>query len=325
MRTMLARNILRTIITVLGLLFCGTRSVAAQNLDETNVTYVKHIENLPEFFEYTNRNDSYTVIKYYTEWCGHCKRLKPIFEEVAGSYSSPDSGTLVNFIEVDCDLFGGFLCWDIDSYPVIRILVPRREPLVVVERNDKDAPFWARWIRKLVGPGVDPNWNVHPRRITGYEGNRTYDSLRNFIDAVIARDELNQAVYHVIDESYECDPSREKLCIVGKDYVRDLVDDGVISRVTAEGNNVGLFSVLGADYLEKERAKLENIVRIFSRDDNSTQEEELLTVEFQLKLVDYIEDIAARLSGPTTATVATPVTAVISGVRESTTPHHDEF
>ena len=99
------------------------------------------------------------------------ERLKPIFEEVAESYSS-DSGTLVNFIEVDCDLFGGFLCWDIDSYPVIRILVPRREPLVVVERNDKDAPFWARWIRKLVGPGVDPNWNVHPRsratRVTGH-------------------------------------------------------------------------------------------------------------------------------------------------------------
>ena len=292
--------------------------------DEANVTYVKHIENIPEFFEYTNRNDTYTVIKYYAEWCSHCQRLKPIFEEVAEFYSSPNSSNLVNFIEVDCDLFGGFLCWDIDSYPVIRMLVPRREPLVVVERNDKNGPFWARWIRKLVGPGIDPNWNVHPRRITGYEGNRTYDSLRNFIDAVIARDELNQALYRVIDESYECDPSREKLCIVGKDYVRDLIKDGIISRVTAEGNSVGLFSVLGADDLEKERSKLENIVRIFSRDDSSTPEE-LLTVEFQLKLVDYIEDIAARLPGPTATTVATPVTAVISGVGENTTPHHDEF
>ena len=87
----------------------------------------------------------------------------------------------------------------------------------------------------------------------------------------------------MIDESYECDPSREKLCIMGKDYVRDLVDDGVISRVTAEGNNVGLFSVL-SKYLEKERAKLENIVRIFSRDDNSTQEEELLISSFNSNL-----------------------------------------
>lgn len=42
-------------------------------------------------------DDRYTVIDFYTEWCGPCKRIKPKFEETSKKY--PD----VKFCSIDVD------------------------------------------------------------------------------------------------------------------------------------------------------------------------------------------------------------------------------
>lgn len=39
------------------------------------------------------------VTLYYTNWCGHCKTMKPIWASVKNSLQSK-----IQFIEVDCDV-----------------------------------------------------------------------------------------------------------------------------------------------------------------------------------------------------------------------------
>ena len=57
---------------------------------------IKHLENMQEFNNLINKNEK-TIIDFYADWCGPCKMLAPIYEELSGEVSS------VYFAKVDVD------------------------------------------------------------------------------------------------------------------------------------------------------------------------------------------------------------------------------
>lgn len=61
---------------------------------------MKHLENLEEFKNAIN-DEKLTVVDFYAQWCGPCKRLAPKYEALAEEY-----GDKINCYKVDVDEAG---------------------------------------------------------------------------------------------------------------------------------------------------------------------------------------------------------------------------
>lgn len=67
-----------------------------------------------EGFAYSNR---YTFIKFYTHWCGYCKKLAPEWKKLKEKYKHK-----IGFEEYDCDIQKNMCSQhDIKGYPTIKI------------------------------------------------------------------------------------------------------------------------------------------------------------------------------------------------------------
>jgi protein disulfide-isomerase-like protein len=63
------------------------------------------------------------MIKFYTPWCGHCKQLAPVWEEVATELNANDDKTSTRIAEVDCDA-NKATCknFKVDGYPRLMLI-----------------------------------------------------------------------------------------------------------------------------------------------------------------------------------------------------------
>jgi len=76
-----------------------------------------------EAFTTTVMREQLWVVKFYAPWCGHCKRLAPIFEEVA-TETQPD---VARFAKIDCDKQKSArinLCSDhgVKGFPMVKVM-----------------------------------------------------------------------------------------------------------------------------------------------------------------------------------------------------------
>jgi thioredoxin 1 len=60
---------------------------------------MNHIVNLTELGVILNKYD-FTILKFSAEWCGPCKRISPLFEQL----SKDEKYSSVHFTEVDVDV-----------------------------------------------------------------------------------------------------------------------------------------------------------------------------------------------------------------------------
>jgi thiol-disulfide isomerase/thioredoxin len=62
---------------------------------------------------------------FYTEWCPHCKKTKPEWEQLKKNYSGNNNvnGYKLNFIEVDCDANPEIADkFKVEGYPTIKLV-----------------------------------------------------------------------------------------------------------------------------------------------------------------------------------------------------------
>jgi len=67
-----------------------------------------------------------TLVKFYAPWCGHCKRLAPVWDELADKVTKEGKDGVVNIAKVDCTADGKAACKDngVKGFPTIKLLYP---------------------------------------------------------------------------------------------------------------------------------------------------------------------------------------------------------
>lgn len=121
-----------------------------------------------------------TLVFFTAEWCGHCQRSKPVFEEIIKNYNNKHG---LKVVEIDADKNKDMAKkFDISGYPTII--------------------FFTEGLNK-------PDDAVH------YEGDRTYDSIADFINSNYKVKENYQGYLDEeaddaaqVNQSHDLDPNR---------------------------------------------------------------------------------------------------------------------
>lgn len=93
------------------------------------------------------RNDEkYSMIKFYADWCRHCKKLHPIFDEVAEKFKYKDN---IQFLSINGDKGGKKLSYvfNIMGYPTMVLMQGDGNP--VEYQGSRDADSIANFIQLL--------------------------------------------------------------------------------------------------------------------------------------------------------------------------------
>ncbi|XBW38502.1 hypothetical protein QEN19_004092 [Hanseniaspora menglaensis] len=144
---------------------------------------VKEVRILHEFYDKAN-NNNFTLVKYYTTWCSHCKKLKPIFGTMSKEHTSLDIETLlpntffnktffdlpnffntktinIDYMAVECEIFGAFeICKRWPGYPVVELIPPKTNTSISIstskemtensaQDDEEEDPMWLRVFTKI--------------------------------------------------------------------------------------------------------------------------------------------------------------------------------
>ena len=144
---------------------------------------VKEVRVLQEYYEKIN-NNNFTLVKYYTNWCSHCKKLKPIFNAMSKNYVTLNVDDIlpntffnktfndlpnffgektvnIDYVSIECEIFGSFeICKRWPGYPVVELIPPKTETNIHIKSSndilendddsaDEDMPMWLRVFTKI--------------------------------------------------------------------------------------------------------------------------------------------------------------------------------
>ncbi|KAH7585014.1 hypothetical protein B1J92_I07777g [Nakaseomyces glabratus] len=212
------------------------------------------IESIDQFYDLANKDGTYTVVKYYTEWCSHCKKLKSVYKELDEQLSSESNlNAPIQFVEVDCDTYGSTICKRLPGYPIVEVVKP---PTLDANTTVTDTPtLFERVKRAIFGENT---WTISDDRIVRFEGSRSVNPLQGFITMVVNKDVMKRQLMDIIEgRPIE---AQDKVLNAIKEYYNEL-----------EHNN-----------LVHERARLERILK--TNDDG-----QLDIVKGQLELINLLE------------------------------------
>lgn len=150
---------------------------------------VEHIGSVDQFRSICN-GDEYVVIKYYTNWCSHCKRLAPVYNELEQIHDN------MRFLEVDCDELP-YLCNKLPGYPIVQVIKPLEVHQKKSNQNTTSESTYKAWYNRIFG-WSKPVIEYERDRAIEYRGQRSRDSISNFLDTLRHKHELERAARSLI-------------------------------------------------------------------------------------------------------------------------------
>ncbi|SCV02905.1 LANO_0G00958g1_1 [Lachancea nothofagi CBS 11611] len=94
------------------------------------------------------------LVKYYAPWCGHCKKLAPLYEEMADIYASDkDANSKIVIANVDATL--NDVNVDLEGYPTLMFYPAGKKSTPVVYQGARDIESFMNFIQENGHHGVN--------------------------------------------------------------------------------------------------------------------------------------------------------------------------
>ncbi|GMF38274.1 unnamed protein product [[Candida] boidinii] len=134
--------------------------IKSEPIPETQDSPVYHLVGKEHDKIITSGKD--VLVKYYAPWCGHCKKLAPVFEELAAVYESvaPGKVLLADLDHTENDVTGV----QIEGYPTI-VLYPGDGSEPVVYEGNRSLESFAEFIKEKGSSGVDAKAAQQPEGV----------------------------------------------------------------------------------------------------------------------------------------------------------------
>ena len=119
-RSFLSKNSL--LILLVAVVFLAVSVYVYKTYISPRIT-PSYVENKEFIDDGNNIQDEAELLFFYTEWCPHCKKAKPIWEELKNTYDdNVVNNTKVAFIAVDCDKEEALADkYQVEGYPTIKL------------------------------------------------------------------------------------------------------------------------------------------------------------------------------------------------------------
>jgi len=118
-----------------------TPFLKSQDIPETNDEAVKVIVG-KNFNQIVNDETKDVLVKYYAPWCGHCKKLAPVWEKLAEELSDVPGVVIAKFDSTANEIDG----LDIKGYPTLKFY-PKDNKKGVDYDGERDIDTLRQWLK----------------------------------------------------------------------------------------------------------------------------------------------------------------------------------
>jgi len=96
-----------------------------------------------EFEKYVLDETKDVLVKYYAPWCGHCKKLAPIWEELGEAYKDNENLIIAKFDATTNEADGV----EVRGYPTL-MWYPKDNKAGVTYEGERDLPAFKKWLEE---------------------------------------------------------------------------------------------------------------------------------------------------------------------------------
>ncbi|XP_071360779.1 protein disulfide-isomerase A2 [Trachinotus anak] len=118
-------------------------------IEEEKDVMVLHINN----FARALSENQYLLVEFYAPWCGHCKRLEPVYAEAAGKLKAENPAMRLAKVDAieERELADEF---DIGGFPSLRLFIngDRKQPIDYTGKRSAEGII--QWMKRRTGPGA---------------------------------------------------------------------------------------------------------------------------------------------------------------------------
>ncbi|KAM3147268.1 hypothetical protein pb186bvf_000519 [Paramecium bursaria] len=126
--------------------YMKSEEIPASNDDPVKIVVGKNFQDL------VLNNDKDVLIEFYAPWCGHCKQLAPIYEELAKELSVNP-----NIVIAKCDATGNEIEGvNVESFPTLKFWKNGQKDTPIAYNGGRDKQAFLEWLKENTShPWID--------------------------------------------------------------------------------------------------------------------------------------------------------------------------